>query len=100
MFDLLINRSPMTGFCYYTSRQGNAYILYVKLEPHQNKLDVRDRAFKEIGVGELAYSLTLRGVKGNPQRLATETIGGFLPIASFDGKRDSRTPSLRLISAR
>lgn len=92
--NLLLSNSPITGFDYYTNRQGDEYTLYVRMKPHYVPAQVREAAFDEIDVGQLREHLRLRGVKGKTTLLMGSSVGGYLPIAQFDGRSNPMTPGV------
>ena len=92
--DLLLERSPITGFAYYTTQYGVEYTLWVKLDGRKPDT-VRSAAINEIPVGLLAGYLRQRGVKGSATPLNGQPVNGFLAVATFSGKGKSG-PGLHL----
>ena len=92
--DLLLERSPITGFAYYTTRYGEKYTLWVKLDGCGPRA-VMTEALKEIPVGLLAGYLRQRGVEGSATPLNGQPVNGFLAVATFSGKGKSG-PGLHL----
>lgn len=94
----LLTTSPITGLTYYLDRDGDEYILYAEIEPHQVAAQVKVAAIREIPVGVLREALRQQGVKGSFVPCSERSENGLLPIAVFSGRDNPLTPRLQQLN--